>query len=654
MTKSLNKGVIFLLLVTLVFAGVFGAACATDPQRFALADDAVYGGKRASELWYFGASYLNLDGLKSEIADWDLTKADRDNPVVIAVVDTGVNVGHNLFTTTNTILKNKDNSVNGYNSYYAANSANPTATQLRSIEDNTDNSHGTAVAGIMAILIGELGLSDYIKLLPIKASNSATPPSNYTSEQKSDYYRSFSSASVIKALEYVSSTKDTVGVDVVNLSLTGYDEKDWNSQAMQKAVGDASANATIVAAAGNGDKTATTGYATSVKKGYPASVSGALSVMGYQAGGTKYASSNYGDYDVIAPGQNIYTAKGSSTAYQNISGTSMACAFVSVTAALLRLRDGIAVAGSDTPAVPAGKIANHIRTTATSYIRYIDGSTVYDLPKHSMLESVSSAFDESYVEPRGIAVNDEGIFTDGKISMIADNVKTINLTANLTPYGATNPIYDAEISWYLVQIGVRNQTDENGEELETTEEYEMSRALVGKGKTLSYTPNAAGTYALRAEFVRGSETYFEDRRFTYVYQDYSAIANSVRVVLKNELDSIQPSNEASQFTSDKLTFTLNCVNYVDPTTETKWFINGEYAGSGAEFVFYAKKAGSYVVTAQYGDYQKVEKTFMVTVSHSISRPESIISLSVFGAALAIVAVACSVAAVKRKNREKNA
>lgn len=652
MTKRLYKIEKLLVLLT-VFVTVFACAVCGFTAAPALADNS-YGGKTAESLWYFGESYLNLSALKNEVSTWDLSGVSKDNPVVIAVVDTGLNYNHELFTSTNTVLKNSSGTVRGYNSYFGAKGSTSTS-ELGSVGDVTDNSHGTAVAGIMAMLIYELGLSDYIKLYPIKASNSGTPQSSSTS---ASYYRSFSLESVKAALEWVQSTKDTIGVDVVNLSFTVYDET-WDST-LSKLLTDLSDDAVIVAAAGNGDNDeAPNGYSTAAKtsdtdtlhkKGYPASSEGVLSVMGYKAGGAKSTMSNYGNYDLIAPGTDIYTASGKTNAYQTIGGTSMAAAFASVTAALIKLKNAADVAGGNADEVSAPVIAKHIRTGCTSSISYTDAEATYNLPKLDVLETVTSDIGETYTDVKGMRIADEGVFTDGSVTYDIDKVKSIELTAQLLPFGDTDPLQDEYINWYLIKTGTRFKTDGDGNETDETETYEVSSTLLSSGKKLSYTPNAGGNYILRAVYLNGGTTYSAERAFTVRYLDYTAYANGVKVILASELNQSAQNNAATVFTGDTVVLTATYLSYFDPSEEIKWYVNGEYAASGLTFNFKSKKVGEYVISVSYGEYGTVNKTFTVVTESSIARPESIISISIIGAAALIAVIAVTVAAVKKKKR----
>ena len=108
--------------------------------------------------------------------------------------------------------------------------------------------------------------------------------------------------------------------------------------------------AVCVAAAGNGEKDilgVRTVYSSDKKPFYPAASDGVVGVVNYtkSSDGSKVVSqtSNYGSkYELCAPGEDYYSADGSSVAkdgYKSLSGTSMATPVVSFGAALAIVQD---------------------------------------------------------------------------------------------------------------------------------------------------------------------------------------------------------------------------------------------------------------------------------------------------------------------------
>ena len=116
--------------------------------------------------WYLDGDNLDVDGLKSVIDWWKSSdKYDfsslAEDPVVIAVIDSGVNSDHDIFGGDNcpdVFLRAETGKIVG------ANTAGGT-----SFEDDASDRHGTHVAGIIAVLIHAFDLEDYIKIMPIKA-----------------------------------------------------------------------------------------------------------------------------------------------------------------------------------------------------------------------------------------------------------------------------------------------------------------------------------------------------------------------------------------------------------------------------------------------------------------------------------------------------
>lgn len=606
-----SKLLALVLAVITVFSLVVGFS--TDGVAFAT----VYGNKDTTDenaFWYYGENHLDVDGLKAEISSWDLSKADKNNPVVIALVDTGVNANHNVFTVADTLYK-KDGAVAGYNAYNAVKNDEPTAQQLANIVDDSSDGHGTAIASVMAMLIKELGLEEYIKIYPIKASQSGKS--------------SFEVEVVNKALDYVIAD-ESVGFDVVNLAMCSYDKTAWIKY--QSKYSELSSKCVVVAAAGNGnydDKKNPQGFNSADKPGYPAAFNGVLSVMAYDGDGNKRESSNYGAYDVIAPGEDIVVAKGTDKSYQTSSGTSSASAFVSVVSAVLKLRSNIR--GED---VNANVIASHIRKSYSTYVEY-DG---VKMKKFNAVKCVKDDYSSVYVEPNGLVIAEDGVFGDDVVDLYKNRNTYVKLTATLLPYGDTNPDADAKIVWTLTEILSRPIEDEDlGEDEEPeVEEYEGVPVIIGEGGILNYKPEKAGKYIVKATYTDGENVFSDYRTFALHYTSYDSIAGDVEVALVEEADSDNPSKNAKIYLDETKTFTLTYLDCVDDTVEVKWYVNGEYRASGKIFEFAPDDAGTYVITARYGDYRAVEKSFTLTVKSAVLHPAYLAGITV--SAVVVVAL----------------
>lgn len=611
--------ILAVVTATALFVGLFSAGEVAYATQYGSVDTT-----NESTFWYYGENHLNVSALKAEIANWDLAKAG--NPVVIAVVDTGVNATHTAFSTADVLYK-KDGVAVGYNAYNAVNNDQPTEAQLSAFADDSSDGHGTAIASSMAILIKELGLEDYIKIFPIKASSTASANKKST----------FPISAVNEAIDYVLSD-ETIGFDVVNLAMCSYDKDEWIKY--QSKYIELSSKCVVVAAAGNGDDKV--GYLSTDTPAYPASYNGVLSVMAYGKDGNKRATSNYGAYDVIAPGEGIYVAKGTDKSYQTTSGTSAASAFVSVVSAIVRLRSNIE--GED---VNANVIASHVRKSYTTYITTDDN---VKLKKFDALECVKNEFSEVYVEPNGISVS--GNLSEEFEELYKNKNTTVSLTATLLPYGDTNPDFDAKIVWTLTEVLTRVvEGTENDEEPET-EEYEDVPVIIGEGGVLNYKPEKAGKYIVKATVTVGDEAFSDSKSFVLYYTSYDSIAGDVEVVYADEVDCDNPLKSDVIYSDETRTFTLTYLDCVDSTVEVKWYVNGEYVSSGNTFEFKADKAGSYEITAKYGDYRKVEKSFTLTVKSSALRPAYLACIIVGSAVVVGIVVVAGVLANKNTKKQK--
>jgi thermitase len=220
---------------------------------------------------------------------WDkVTPTQRAN-VTIAVLDTGINAGHEDL---------QASIVPGYD--FINNNNNPV----------DGHGHGTHVAGIAAAIAnngkGITGIAGGAKIMPIKVMNDSG---------SGDY------ASIINGIKYAADH----GADVISMSLGG----PGSSQAMQDAVNYAiSRGASVVAASGNSNSAVA----------FPGNCNGVITVGAIDSNKQRASFSNYGpEMDVMAPGVNIISSyKGTSSSYTSMSGTSMATPFVAGVTALVR------------------------------------------------------------------------------------------------------------------------------------------------------------------------------------------------------------------------------------------------------------------------------------------------------------------------------
>jgi len=237
-----------------------------------------------NDIFYQEQYQWNLPVIETE-KGWDISKGDKN--IIIAVVDTGVDLDH-------PDLRHK--LVKGYNAIDDNN--NP----------NDDNGHGTHVAGIIASETnnseGVAGITWYNQIMPVKTL------------AKDGYGYTFDIAKgIVWATDH--------GADVINLSLGNYQPATVLKEAIDYAY---DKGVVLVAASGN-DATN--------QPSYPAAFDEVLSVSAIGYSGERASFSNYGNYiDVAAPGIDI-----PSTYFENqyaaLSGTSMASPHVSGLAGLI-------------------------------------------------------------------------------------------------------------------------------------------------------------------------------------------------------------------------------------------------------------------------------------------------------------------------------
>ncbi len=211
--------------------------------------------------------------------------ASNNKPVLVAVVDTGIDEKHEDLA--GKIVAN----INFGNSQTAADV----------------NGHGTHIAGIIAATtnngVGVAGVAANAQLLNVKVA---------------DDNGMVWSSTVAKGIVWAVDN----GAKVINLSLA----IPTKSEVLEKAIEYAwNKGAVVVAGAGNNVKGVPM---------YPACYPEVIAVAAIDAEGSLWTKSNDGDWvDVYAPGAEIYsTLPGNNYGYQ--SGTSMATAYVSGVAAL--------------------------------------------------------------------------------------------------------------------------------------------------------------------------------------------------------------------------------------------------------------------------------------------------------------------------------
>ncbi|MBN2535057.1 MAG: S8 family serine peptidase [Spirochaetales bacterium] len=238
----------------------------------------------SGKLWGITATQTNLA--------WDLS---RGYDVVVAVVDTGVDYNHP------DLADNLWNNGSGNCGY-----------DFSDLDDDPLDyaEHGTHVAGIIASVmdnsLGVVGVAPQVKIMAVKVF-----PNAYSDV-------------LAQGIKYAADE----GADVINNSW-GLSYRRPDDPVVTEAIDYAyNAGCVIVNSAGNSNDDA--GYY------FGANHPDVICVTGVDSNLEKSGTANYGEVvDVAAPGENIYSLKPGGS-YQYLTGTSMAAAYVSGLAALVK------------------------------------------------------------------------------------------------------------------------------------------------------------------------------------------------------------------------------------------------------------------------------------------------------------------------------
>lgn len=265
---------------------------------------------RAREAW----SLLSERNLSSE-------------PVIVAVIDTGVDYTHPLIAGNlleNTEEKNGaagvDDDGNGYpDDIYGIDTCSHTGDPM---DDSVGSiaGHGTHIAGTILQTAGVSAAENpfNIRILCIKAG---------------DAYGNFPDEALIEALNYAVAR----GADVINLSVS----LTSCSRDLYDALLSASEQAIFVSSAGNRGMGTSENSGSEGRSYYPAALPFVVGVMSYGKEHTLSSFSNWDrisdsgeDYELAAPGESIFSSVPGGS-FKNSSGTSMSAGIVSGAAALL-------------------------------------------------------------------------------------------------------------------------------------------------------------------------------------------------------------------------------------------------------------------------------------------------------------------------------
>ena len=599
--QAVKNLTIFIVLLALI-AGAFSCGFFTNDVAYAaVLPDAV------SNQWFDGKDYNNFnDTLQAinKIKDGLSTaeKADfKNNPVLVAVIDTGINASHELF---DGVLCDEELWYNAITHKNGRDYINDTCN------NGTLVGHGTHVAGIVAQEIKKYGLEDYIKILPVKAGDSKG---------------SFDSVAVVDAISYV---KDLATQDkqdkqkktiVINMSLTKMiklsDTSSWGKNgAIDVMIQSAVREGVIVcAAAGNkGYNSASSGYSL----GSPACLENVIGVMNYGESLIPAPKSNYGAvYDIAAPGQNIKSAakSGETEPYCTKDGTSMATPFVSFAAAVLEIRFNRKSATvydvmTNTPAVATGSV---------SY-----GNGVYTAKKLNL----SALVEFKHIKEIKVFTEDESL---DALNQNISSPKKVVAFAKLRYFDEegfapeTNDAYKS-VKMYVVKAG-KNGTLSGGEVI-----YSVN------GARLEFTPTEPGTYFI---YVANS-AYINDTS-----EIITVKVNYVQTVEDAQLSVVGDSAVRAEST---VVYKLDNAYMLDPELVIVWDIydeNGRRVDTkiGTEISFTPETKGEYTIICSVGGktiegYKVNVKTSEKTVRAVSGGVTSAVAFSAVAAVLIIVIV----------------
>jgi len=596
--QAVKNLTIFIVLLALI-AGAFSCGFFTcDVAYAAVLPDAV------SNQWFDGEDYNNFNDtlqavkkIKKELSPAE--EADfKNNPVLVAVIDTGINASHELF---DGVLCDERL---WYNAITHKNGRDY-------INDDCNNGkligHGTHVAGIVAQEIKKYGLEDYIKILPVKAGDSNGR---------------FDAVAVVDAIGYV---KDLATQDkqkktiVINMSLTNMikssDTSSWGKNgAIDVMIQSAVREGVIVcAAAGNkGYNSASSGYSL----GSPACLENVIGVMNYMEGLIPAPKSNYGTaYDIAAPGQKIKSAakSGETEPYCTKDGTSMATPFVSFAAAVLEIRFNRKSATvydvmTSTPAVATGTV---------SY-----GNGVYTAKKLNL----SAFVDFKHIKEIKVFTEDESL---DALNQNISSPKKVVAFAKLRYFDEEDFAPETDVAYksikmYVVKAG-KNGKLSGGEVV-----YSVN------GARLEFTPTEPGTYFIYA----ANSAYINDTS-----EIITVKVNYVQTVEDAQLSVVGDPVVRAEST---VVYKLDNAYMLDPELVIVWDIydeNGRRVDTkiGTEISFTPEAKGEYTIICSVGGktiagYNVNVKTSEKTVRAVSGGVTSAVAFSAVAAVLIIVIV----------------
>lgn len=562
--------------------------------------------------WQNGADELNLEYVKTRVKSWlsdpqyDFSALEKD-PIVVAVVDTGINFDHEIFTGRydengvatddkigryDVLLRNEKGDIITVN----------TANKLKNANDDHPEKHGTHVAGIIATFIHELDLEKYIKILPIKASKG----------------KSFSTTGVENGIAFAVEN----GADVVNLSLCE-DKVGTETSEFNKMITDEYAQkAVFVAAAGNGGKSSSAkDIWGNFYTYYPAASKNVIGVMNYTTENDKKKiapTSNYGSaYDICAPGEYIYSADGKTAdSYKFMKGTSMATPFISFASALAILKDRAYCAASGDDEQSSVDIAQNVKQSYTETIK---------AGKFSL-----GVFDFEHL------ISDEArirITADGDTEQYVNATNPVTFKLNIFPSEFSNL---GSVVWKV-----------NEKEVENNSENQFEFSFVPENKVGVSTITAEWTCEEANATSKVAECQVEVKFLEYD----KAETEKIEISITNGGKAVETTDKTAAVDCEKkIVFSIDesIIKSLNPQTTVHWYVDGNYVAAGNTVTFEFDRVGNHYVKAKIGNYFTSETSVYVYRGEKDVTPYDITAVVVVCVLVVCLALVVVGVAVKKK------
>ncbi len=610
------SAVVLVLFLSIIFAPDVAHAVCPDGYIAAVKDKNLD--------WQCNANNLDLDKVKSIVNGWfssenyDFSQLEK-KPVVVAVVDTGVALEHEIFTGKYDQNGVKTDDIIGkYDVFYRDEAgriiAKNTASTDKDATDDASNRHGTHVAGILATLIHELNLEKYIKIMPIKASTGAKA--------------NFTSASVAKAIKFALDN----GADVVNMSIADEGVATGGTTEFDMVSDNDAKKAVFVAAAGNNGRSTADKFLSPGKCYFPAANKNVIGVMNYTENDGKKAlanNSNYGSaYDICAPGTAIWSANGyTQDEYKTLSGTSMATPIISFASALAMLKDRAFCA------------ANGLETkTYTEIADYVKNAYDQTVSKDKFTFGVFS-FNELLSDDIRVKITADK--SGGDFTQYINSVKQVKLRLEVLPY-----VYDGcgTVEWRVDGVARAAQSDPFiFEFLPENKEYSVNISATWQYQKGSENLSKSASCTIKVCWVEYTESETKQIKIDFAQDNEKLTAEDGKIHV--EKGGIVEFSIKDEVFKD-----------MKPSTAVMWYVNDKYVAND-DYVATEKiiayrfsNVGEYVVKAKIGDYFTAETTIIVeNAQNTQSKTLDYVTIAL-ACALGVVLVVTILTILVRKSR----